>query len=288
MKKPLSKVIWLCSVIAAIAAMSVLLNAVIAGAQTNEDSKVVSAQPVSVAPLDLSIPEEEEKNVQWELDKGRPSQNSEKDLKPQDVANRAAKAIAEYFDTDTSDKTFFVGSAKNELLDKPLLAARCESEEFSYYVSMDSVTGTIYTALRAANTLTAYPDVENELYYNGEAELTEEVLVTPGDEEALRNQQMADPAYIQAAETFINEKFPDKTIAKVKNIYQGCVAGKVGVSTVLTAVDLTDGSGYMVQMGSETQTILEITYYPNGVVNYLKDEYEVDSEKLSTYDSLDD
>jgi len=285
-KRLFPKAVLASSAAAVILILTLILNLGIANAQMFEDNKVVSEPAVSLDPVSTQISETTEKNVKWEilkLDPGDSIQRSEKDLDPQDIANLAAKAINEYFDYDASDETFALSHANSMLCDKSLLFASCEtSGDFSYNVFIESVTGKVYDAARWANDLNAYPDIEQEVYTEGGT------FVPPEDEESFRNQQMADPAYTNAAESFITGKFPDKTISKAKNIYQGSMSGKIGTSTVQTAVDFTDGSGYMITMGSETKTILGLMYYPDGVVNFLKDEYESVPEKLSVYDSLDD
>jgi len=305
MKKILPKTTLTLSALAFVLTLTLILNFGIASAQTAEDEKIVSEPSVSVASVNSMGVKAEGKNVKWESQKDDSVQIDEKDLDLQEGANLAAKAIAEYFDVDVSDATFLLSKAGSFLWDKPLRAVQCETTDFSYFISMNSVTGEIYDMVRFPNTLTAYSGIEDEAYSDKGSFIDIEFQIeATEDEKAFRAQQLADPAYLAAAESFVKEKFSDKiapsaadnaistasdiTISKAKNIYQGSAGGKIGISTVLTAVDLSDGSGYMISMGAKTKTIIGFTYYPNGVVEYLKNEYKSTPDKLSVYDALDD
>lgn len=275
---------------------------------TNVDTQVVESTPMNINEISDEIAYKE---VKWEwqkpyepstplsneveptvLEASTPLSNEAEPSEPlsderksqlQIVARIAAETILEYFDVDVSDELFVLNYTGNALVDRELIYSNCITDDFIYSVDMDEITGKIYSVSRAPRNISSYTGAEKDVYsYRYE-------LYGEEDEETVRNQQMSDPAYIKVVEDYVREKFPDKKVSAVKNIYQGSMAGfGLDICTVLTAVDFTDGSGYMFKMGAESRFILDFTYYPNGVVNYLKEEYESAPEKLSVYDSLDD
>ena|GEM_PF-3963588 len=315
MKKTATRFGFVFSIIVIIVSMTILLNMVIASAQTIEDNKVVSEEAVSVPPVESAASYPEGKNVAWEFEKrddGIEPDISDKDLDTQKLVNLMAKAVFDFFGADISDETLSLSVAEGVYWDKPILTGFCLMEDFSYNIGVNSVTGKVYEITRFVQSETAYPGAKEEVVpmpsmvlrepteeeksamaiaaekSSPEAAEKERLALAAFEEEQARMERLlSDSAYYEAASNFITEKIPGKTITNVKNVYLGSMSGNIGVNTISTAVDLTDGSGYMVTMGESTKTIFSLTYYPNGVVSFLKEEYKQFPDKLWGYDDLD-
>ena len=315
MKKTATRFGFVFSIIVIVVSMTILLNMVIASAQSLEDGQVVSDSTVSVSPVESAASYPEGKNVAWEFEKrddGIEPDISDKDLDTQKLVNLMAKAVFDFFGADISDQTLRLCTAESIVWDNPILTGYCLMEDFSYNIGMNSVTGKVYEITRFVQSETAYPGAKEEVVpmpsvvlrepteeeksamaiaaekSSPEAAERERLALTAFEEEQARmEQKLSNPSYHEAASSFINEKFPDIILSNVKNVYLGSMSGNLGVNTISTAVDLADGSGYMVMMGESTRTIFSLTYYPNGVVNFLKDQYKHCPGKLWGYDDLD-
>lgn len=196
---------------------------------------------------------------------------SDKDITMDDAAYKIADYVKFYMNADVENSTVemqFVkeGSAfvKREMWCGYLTLS---DNSASFWSQVDSVTGQIYILSRHDNFKSA--DTRSGTMF-GEG-------VT--DEGAAIKKQLEIKDYCEAAAAFVKAKFPDKQIVSTKNIY----CGSINVITkeknpgyynfiIQTAVELSDGTGYMMSVGAVSHNIYSFDFYPNGVQTFLMED----------------